>query len=138
MAATKIFFRSGFGNAGFSDLKDFWDDLPVSRLKYNELDDFQEVFQTTSRRLPGSLLDDFQEVFQTTFKKSSSITSGVQACICRGMIYKSFICGLSGAIKVEELSDHLVSRSECVEADGSFKFEVDFLEVFHEIFVEGF
>ncbi|KAF3568587.1 hypothetical protein DY000_02012641 [Brassica cretica] len=44
----------------------------------------------------------------------------------------------SGAIKVEELSDHLVSRSECVEADGSFKFEVDFLEVFHEIFVEGF
>ncbi|WZY72757.1 hypothetical protein YC2023_004997 [Brassica napus] len=33
---------------GFSDLKDFWDDLPVSRLKYNALDDFQEVFQTTS------------------------------------------------------------------------------------------
>ncbi|KAF3517724.1 hypothetical protein DY000_02060347 [Brassica cretica] len=44
---------------GFSDLEDFWDDLPVSRLKYNALDDFQEVFQTTSRkssRLPGSLL----------------------------------------------------------------------------------
>ncbi|KAF2601737.1 hypothetical protein F2Q70_00027708 [Brassica cretica] len=33
---------------GFSDLEDFWDDLPVSRLKYNTLDDFQEVFQTTS------------------------------------------------------------------------------------------
>ncbi|KAG5388441.1 hypothetical protein IGI04_029982 [Brassica rapa subsp. trilocularis] len=33
---------------GFSDLEDFWDDLPVSRLKYNALDDFQEVFQTTS------------------------------------------------------------------------------------------
>ncbi|KAF3537641.1 hypothetical protein F2Q69_00022016 [Brassica cretica] len=26
---------------GFSDLEDFWDDLPVSRLKYNALDDFQ-------------------------------------------------------------------------------------------------
>ncbi|KAF2598734.1 hypothetical protein F2Q68_00008986 [Brassica cretica] len=25
---------------GFSDLEDFWDDLPVSRLKYNALDDF--------------------------------------------------------------------------------------------------
>ncbi|KAF3577713.1 hypothetical protein DY000_02029811 [Brassica cretica] len=55
MTATKKFFRSGFGYAGFSDLEDFWDDLPVSRLKYNALDDFQEVFQTTSR-LPGSLL----------------------------------------------------------------------------------
>ncbi|CAG7901006.1 unnamed protein product, partial [Brassica rapa] len=29
-------------------LEDFWDDLPVSRLKYKALDDFQEVFQTTS------------------------------------------------------------------------------------------
>ncbi|KAF2613685.1 hypothetical protein F2Q70_00012244 [Brassica cretica] len=26
---------------GFSDLEDFWDDLPVSRLKYNVLEDFQ-------------------------------------------------------------------------------------------------
>ncbi|KAF3561597.1 hypothetical protein DY000_02016982 [Brassica cretica] len=34
----------------FKDLEDFWDDLPVSRLKYNALDDFQEVFQTTSRK----------------------------------------------------------------------------------------
>ncbi|WZZ57423.1 hypothetical protein YC2023_057530 [Brassica napus] len=33
---------------GFSDLEDFWDNLPVSRLKYNALDDFQEVFSTTS------------------------------------------------------------------------------------------
>ncbi|KAF2572554.1 hypothetical protein F2Q70_00001804 [Brassica cretica] len=49
---------------GFSDLEDFWDDLPVSRRKYNALDNFQEVFQTTSR-------------------KSSSISSGVQACLCR-------------------------------------------------------
>ncbi|KAL0793066.1 hypothetical protein Bca101_064443 [Brassica carinata] len=49
--------------ADFSDFKDFWDDLPVSRLKYNTPDDFKEVFQTTSRkssrRLPGSLPDDF-------------------------------------------------------------------------------
>ncbi|KAG5393423.1 hypothetical protein IGI04_023386 [Brassica rapa subsp. trilocularis] len=39
---------------GFLDLEDFWDDLPVSRLKYNALDDFQEV-QTT--RLPGSRME---------------------------------------------------------------------------------
>ncbi|KAF2603124.1 hypothetical protein F2Q70_00025817 [Brassica cretica] len=57
MAATKtvdllildMFFRSGFGYAGFSDLEDFWDDLPVNRLKYNALEDFQDD-------LPGSLL----------------------------------------------------------------------------------
>ncbi|KAF2608162.1 hypothetical protein F2Q68_00045261 [Brassica cretica] len=42
MAATKMFFISGFGYAGFSDLED------------SGLEDFQ-----TSRRLP----DDFQEVF---------------------------------------------------------------------------
>nr|VDC76077.1 unnamed protein product [Brassica rapa] len=51
---------------GFSDLEDFSDDLPVSRLKYNALDDFQEVFQTTSisksSGLPRSRLD-FLEVF---------------------------------------------------------------------------
>ncbi|WZZ41100.1 hypothetical protein YC2023_037359 [Brassica napus] len=29
---------------GFSDMEDFWDDLPVSRLKHNTLDEFQEVF----------------------------------------------------------------------------------------------
>ncbi|KAL0679934.1 hypothetical protein Bca4012_007915 [Brassica carinata] len=34
---------------GFLDLKYFWDDLPVSRLKYNALEDFQDD-------LPGSLL----------------------------------------------------------------------------------
>ncbi|WZZ60180.1 hypothetical protein YC2023_060287 [Brassica napus] len=34
----------------FKDLEDFWDDLPVSHLKYNALDDYQEVFQTTSRK----------------------------------------------------------------------------------------
>ncbi|KAF3502816.1 hypothetical protein F2Q69_00041027 [Brassica cretica] len=81
MAATKMFFR--FGNAGFSDLEDVWDDLPVSRLKYNVMKgrDMGEDFvrqlpgspetSTTSRkssrkysrRLPGSLPDDFQEVF---------------------------------------------------------------------------
>ncbi|KAF3550781.1 hypothetical protein DY000_02005116 [Brassica cretica] len=138
MAETKMFFRSGFGYAGFSDLEDIWDDLLVSRLKYNTLDDFQEVFQTTSRRssgLPGSrltesspislpfitdlsvlisfsdledfwddlpvsrlkynALDDFQEVFQTTSRKSSSISSGVQACLYRGMIYNNFVCETS-------------------------------------------
>nr|VDD37553.1 unnamed protein product [Brassica oleracea] len=49
--------------------------LPGSLLKYNALEDFQEVFQTTSkkssRRLQRSLPDDFKEVFQTTSRKSS-------------------------------------------------------------------
>ncbi|KAF3510190.1 hypothetical protein F2Q69_00002738 [Brassica cretica] len=63
MAATKCFLIRW--NSSSTHLKVFqiWDDLPVSRLKYNALDDFQEVFQTTSRkssrRLPGSLPDDF-------------------------------------------------------------------------------
>ncbi|KAF3532452.1 hypothetical protein DY000_02038543 [Brassica cretica] len=45
---TKPPFHNRSEHFGFSDLEDFWDDLPVSRLKYNALDDFQEVFQTTS------------------------------------------------------------------------------------------
>ncbi|KAF2584162.1 hypothetical protein F2Q70_00035251 [Brassica cretica] len=67
---------------GFSDLEDFWDDLPVSRLKYNALDD-----------LPVSRLD-----FLELLTKSSSISSGVQACLCRGMIYNSFVC--EGSIRL--------------------------------------
>ncbi|KAF2537352.1 hypothetical protein F2Q68_00022606 [Brassica cretica] len=47
---TKSPFHNRSERFGFSDLEDFWDDLPVSRLKYNALDDFQEVFQTTSRK----------------------------------------------------------------------------------------
>ncbi|KAF2578373.1 hypothetical protein F2Q68_00003734 [Brassica cretica] len=55
-----------------------------SLLKYNALEDFQEVFQTTSkkssRRLQRSLPDDFkevsQEVFQTTSTKSSTRLPG--------------------------------------------------------------
>ncbi|KAL0732931.1 hypothetical protein Bca4012_009141 [Brassica carinata] len=71
----------------FSDLEDFWDDFqevfqttskkPSRRLPGSLPDDFQEAFQTTSRkssrRLPGSLPDDFQEVFQTTSCKSSGL-----------------------------------------------------------------
>ncbi|KAF3488979.1 hypothetical protein F2Q69_00054736 [Brassica cretica] len=47
---TKSPFHNRSERFGFSNLEDFWDDLPVSRLKYNALDDFQEVFQTTSRK----------------------------------------------------------------------------------------
>ncbi|KAG5393345.1 hypothetical protein IGI04_023308 [Brassica rapa subsp. trilocularis] len=71
---TKSPFHNRSERFGFSDLEDLWDDLPVSRLKYNALDDFQE-----SSGLPESLLT-----------KSSSISSGVQACLCREMIYNSF------------------------------------------------
>ncbi|KAF3522797.1 hypothetical protein F2Q69_00051295 [Brassica cretica] len=56
-----MFFRSG------SDFERLMGSLLGSLLKYNALEDFQEVFQTTSKksseRLPGSLPDDFQEVF---------------------------------------------------------------------------
>ncbi|KAF2572140.1 hypothetical protein F2Q70_00004848 [Brassica cretica] len=122
MAAAKMFLIRWYSSSThlkvFLDLKDFWDDLPVSRLKYNALDltkspfrnrserfdDFQEVFQTTSRkssrRLTGSLPDDLQEVFQTTYRKSSrrlpglpgslltkssSISSGVRAFVNVGV-----------------------------------------------------
>ncbi|KAF3546128.1 hypothetical protein DY000_02009016 [Brassica cretica] len=64
-----MFFRS------VSDFGRPMGSLLGSLLKYNALEDFQEVFQRTSkkssRRLPGSLPEDFQEVFQTTSRKSS-------------------------------------------------------------------
>ena len=44
-----------FGYEGFSDLKDFWGDLPVGRLKYNALEDFQND-------LPGSLLTESSHI----------------------------------------------------------------------------
>ncbi|WZZ62564.1 hypothetical protein YC2023_062671 [Brassica napus] len=52
-------------------LEDVWDDLPVSRLKYNALDDFQEdfqeVFQTTSRRSSGLLGTSMTHAFNMPF-----------------------------------------------------------------------
>ncbi|KAF3556564.1 hypothetical protein Bca4012_032541 [Brassica carinata] len=51
-----MFFRSG------SDFRRPMGNLLGSLLKYNALEDFE----------PGSLLDDFKEVFQTTSKKSSN------------------------------------------------------------------
>ncbi|CAG7895028.1 unnamed protein product, partial [Brassica rapa] len=87
----------------FKDLDDFWDDLLVSRLKYNALDDFQELFQTTSRKssgLPESLLT-----------KSSSISSGVQACLYRGMIYNSFVCGIFCDLHVYSFSCYFYVKS---------------------------
>ncbi|CAG7894352.1 unnamed protein product [Brassica rapa] len=56
-----MFFGSG------SDFERLMGSLLGSLLKYNALEDFLEVFQTTSkkspRRLLGSLPDHFQEVF---------------------------------------------------------------------------
>ncbi|WZZ81307.1 hypothetical protein YC2023_101879 [Brassica napus] len=46
-----------------SDLEDFWDDLPVSRLKYNALDDFQEVFQTTFISVVWTSWKSYDQVF---------------------------------------------------------------------------
>ncbi|CAG7885892.1 unnamed protein product [Brassica rapa] len=71
----QVFNQMVFIFHSFKDLEDFWDDLPVSRLKYNALDDFQEVFQTTSisvvwtswksSALPGSRLDFLEVVWQS-------------------------------------------------------------------------
>ncbi|KAF3595391.1 hypothetical protein DY000_02024129 [Brassica cretica] len=65
-----MFYRSGYDIHVFRSGSDFgrpMRSLLGSLLKYNALEDFQEVFQATSkkssRRLPGSLPDDFQEVF---------------------------------------------------------------------------
>ncbi|KAF2560807.1 hypothetical protein F2Q70_00018199 [Brassica cretica] len=65
-----MFFRSGFDIHVFRSGSDFgrlMESLHGSLLKYNALEDFQEVFQATSkkssRRLQRSLPDDFQEVF---------------------------------------------------------------------------
>ncbi|KAL0652184.1 hypothetical protein Bca4012_094875 [Brassica carinata] len=46
----------------FSDLEDFWDDLPVIRLKYNALENFQEVFQTTSTSRKSSIKIDLSNL----------------------------------------------------------------------------
>uniref|UniRef100_A0A0D3D982 Uncharacterized protein n=1 Tax=Brassica oleracea var. oleracea TaxID=109376 RepID=A0A0D3D982_BRAOL len=62
---TKSPFHNRSEHFGFSDLEDFWDVLPVSRLKYNALDDFQKVFQTTSRKSSRRL--PFQSFFRSGF-----------------------------------------------------------------------
>uniref|UniRef100_A0A0D3D8B3 Uncharacterized protein n=1 Tax=Brassica oleracea var. oleracea TaxID=109376 RepID=A0A0D3D8B3_BRAOL len=62
-----MFYISGYDIHVFRSGSDFgrpMGSLLGSLLKYNALEDFQEVFQATSkkssRRLPGSLPDDFQ------------------------------------------------------------------------------
>ncbi|WZZ27725.1 hypothetical protein YC2023_011126 [Brassica napus] len=85
---------SARNSPSFSNLEDFWDDLHVSRLKYNALDDFLDFLEVLNQmvfifhsfkdledfwddlsvsRLKYNALDDFQEVFQTTFRKSSGL-----------------------------------------------------------------
>ena len=99
MGLIYMLFRSG------SDLGRPMGSLLGSLLKYNALEDFQEVFQTTSRkssrRLPGSLLT-----------KSSSISSGVQACLCRWMIYNSFVCGMFCDLHVYSFSCDVFCKFE--------------------------
>ncbi|KAG5414797.1 hypothetical protein IGI04_002364, partial [Brassica rapa subsp. trilocularis] len=129
MAATKMFLIRWYSSSThlkvgllildmyfcvfYKDLEDFWDDLHVSRLKYNALDDFQEVFQTTSislvwtswksSGLPGNRLD-FMEVFNHMV-----------------LIFHSF----KGFSYLEDFwNDLLVSRLKSNALD-------DFQEVFH-------
>ncbi|KAL0734417.1 hypothetical protein Bca4012_010627 [Brassica carinata] len=119
MSATKMFFISGFGYAGFSNLENFWDDLLFSRLNYNALDDlplsrldFSEVVWTSrkSSRLPGSFLT-----------LSSFISSGVQACLCRGSDLEDF------------WDDLLFSRLNYNALDDLHVSRLDFLEDFLEV-----
>ncbi|CAG7889250.1 unnamed protein product [Brassica rapa] len=86
-----------FGYAGFSDL---------------DLKKF-------SRRLPGSRLD-FQEVVWTSWKSSglrgsfltkSSFHNRSQPCLCRGMIYNSFVCGLFCELHAYSLSCEFFVKS---------------------------
>ncbi|KAL0740972.1 hypothetical protein Bca4012_082485 [Brassica carinata] len=67
----------------FKDLEDFWNDLHVSLPDGSLQDDFQEAFQTTSRkpsrRLPGKSSElpvsrlDFLEVVWTSWKSSDEV-----------------------------------------------------------------
>ncbi|CAG7889619.1 unnamed protein product, partial [Brassica rapa] len=62
-----------FGYAGFSDLEDFWDDLPVSRLEIVwKSSGLLGSLLTKSSGLPGSRLD-FQEEVVWTSRKSSGL-----------------------------------------------------------------
>ncbi|KAF2617168.1 hypothetical protein F2Q68_00040279 [Brassica cretica] len=61
MSLIYMFFRSG------SDFRRPMGGLLGNLLKYNALKDFQEVFQTTSKKSSS----DFKEVFQMTSRKSS-------------------------------------------------------------------
>uniref|UniRef100_A0A0D3B8I3 Uncharacterized protein n=2 Tax=Brassica oleracea TaxID=3712 RepID=A0A0D3B8I3_BRAOL len=94
----QIFIQMVLIFLSFKDLEDFWDDLPVSRLKYNVLDDFQEVFQATSISVVWTSISIVWISWKSSglprslLAKSSSISSGVQTCLCRGMIYNSFVC----------------------------------------------
>ncbi|KAG5382757.1 hypothetical protein IGI04_034227 [Brassica rapa subsp. trilocularis] len=125
---TKFPFHNRSEHFGFSDLEDFWDDLPVSRLEvvwtsWKSSDkvssglpvkssgsrlNFLKSSNKVSSGLPGSLLAKF-----------SSISSGIQACLCREMIYNSFTtynsvvhetteirlkCKSSGEVKLLKLS----------------------------------
>ncbi|KAG5376107.1 hypothetical protein IGI04_040703, partial [Brassica rapa subsp. trilocularis] len=60
---------------GFSDLEDFWDDLPVSCPKYNALDDFQEVFQITSTSVSSGLPESRLDFLEVIWKSSGLLKS---------------------------------------------------------------
>ncbi|KAG5375854.1 hypothetical protein IGI04_040450 [Brassica rapa subsp. trilocularis] len=95
-----MFFRSG------ADFGRYMGSLLGSLLKYNAPKDFLEVLFLWS---PGSLL-----------AESSLISSGVQVCLCRGMIYNSFVSEdfhvsrlqPSGRTDLKQKTDFIVSTSE--------------------------
>ncbi|KAF3526189.1 hypothetical protein F2Q69_00048456 [Brassica cretica] len=106
MAATKmVFHRMVLIFHSFKSFSDLDLDIQVFQIwKTSGLEDFQEVFHTTSRksstRLPGSLPHDFQEVSHTTSRKSSDgvlirwFTSTTWICFTDlGMIYMFFRSG---------------------------------------------
>ncbi|KAF2580339.1 hypothetical protein F2Q68_00006322 [Brassica cretica] len=56
--------------------------------KTSGLEDFQTTYKKSSRRIPGSLPDEFQEVFQTTSRNSSD-----RVFTDLGLIYMFFRSG---------------------------------------------
>ncbi|WZY92412.1 hypothetical protein YC2023_064741 [Brassica napus] len=120
----------------FSDLEDFWDDLPVSRLEvvWTSWKSFDKVVWTSrkSSGLPGSRLD-FQKVVWTSRKSSGLLGSRLDFSE-RFVIWKSsgsrldFLKVVWTSCKVvwksSELPKSLLAKSS--ELPGS---RLDFLEV---------
>uniref|UniRef100_A0A0D3C174 Uncharacterized protein n=1 Tax=Brassica oleracea var. oleracea TaxID=109376 RepID=A0A0D3C174_BRAOL len=136
MAATKMFFHHMVlifhSFKGFSDMEDFW----ARRLP----DDFQEDFQTTSRkssrRLPGSLL--------TESSPMSPFHNRSERCdLC--LIYMFFRSGsyferpmgnlLGSLLKYNALEDFLTSRKSSRRLQRSFP--DDFKEVIQTTYMKS-
>ncbi|KAG5393033.1 hypothetical protein IGI04_022996 [Brassica rapa subsp. trilocularis] len=127
---TKSPFHNRSERFGFSDLEDFWDDLPVSLLEvvWTSWKSSDKVVWTSwkSSGLPvkSSGLPVKSSGSRLNFLKLSGLvySSGIQACLCRGVIYNCFTtynsvvhetteirlkCKSSGKVKLLKLSSQI-------------------------------